>query len=59
MSPNFPNLMKMFCADPKISKPSKVSTRRTTTRHIVKLPNDKEKILKAAVDKQLRRGATR
>ena len=33
--------------------PSKVSTNKTTVAHVVKLLNDKKKILKAAMEKQL------
>lgn len=53
MAPEFPNLIKMLSTDSEVSVPSKVSTKKTIIRHKVKLLNDKEKILRAAVEKQL------
>lgn len=53
MAPNFPSLIKMLSTDLKVSMPNNVSTNKTTTAHVVKLLNDKEKILKAAMEKQL------
>lgn len=53
MAPKFPNLIKMLSTDLKVSMPSKVSTNKTTVAHVVKLLNDKKKILKAAMEKQL------
>lgn len=53
MALKFPSWIKMLSTDLKISMPSKVSTSETTVAHVVKLLNDKEKILKAAMEKQL------
>ena len=53
MALKVPSWIKMLSTDLKISMPSKVSTSETTVAHVVKLLNDKEKILKAAMEKQL------
>lgn len=53
MAPKFPNWIKMLSTDLKVSMLSKVSTNKITVAHVVKLLNDKEKVSKAAMEKQL------
>ena len=56
MKENFPNLAKEINIQVQEAQriPNKLDPKRTTPRHIIKMPkvNDKEKILKAAREKQ-------
>ena len=57
MKENFPNLVKEI--DMQVQEahkvPNRMSTKRPTPRHIIKMPRvkDKERILKATREKQL------